>query len=171
MDPREPEGDLKWKYFTLNTFQVTFISCILWYNSKHCYISRFTRVYIFGLHTFFSLRLLHTHTYVWLFCYKTENSIFHIVNIVVVWDVQPPLLPLLEMAKRVAILPMGINLFGPCCRFFGEKCFLFPPQGAAIQEQLMSLDRTPKYLKSGSKIIRQLHHFLCQKNWIQSKNW
>ena len=145
MDPREPEGDLECRYFTLNTVQVTFISCILWYNSKHCYISRFTRVYIFGLYTFFSLRLLHTHTYIWLFCYKTENSIFHIVNIVVVWDVQPPLLPLLEMAKRVAVLPMGINLFGPCCRFYGEKCFLFPPQGAAIQEQLMSLDRTPTY--------------------------
>ena len=77
-----------------------------------------------------------------LFCYKTENSIFHIVNIVVVslrplHTVQPTLLvpttlSLLEMAKRVPVLPLGINLFQFLhCFNIRRKMLSFPPQGGA----------------------------------------
>ena len=73
-----------------------------------------------------------------LFCYKTENSIFHIVNIVVVslrplHTVQPCLpvpttLSLLEMAKRVPVLPLGINLFQFLhCFNIRRKMLSFPP--------------------------------------------
>ena len=73
-----------------------------------------------------------------LFCYKTENSIFHIVNIVVVslrplHTVQPTLLvpttlSLLEMAKRVPVLPLGINLFQFLhCFNIRRKMLSFPP--------------------------------------------
>ena len=73
-----------------------------------------------------------------LFCYKTENSIFHIVNIVVVslrplHTVQPTLpvpttLSLLKMAKRVPVLPLGINLFQFLhCFNIRRKMLSFPP--------------------------------------------
>ena len=48
---------------------------------------------------------------------------------------QPPsVCTLLEMAKRVPVLPMGINLFGCCC-FYGKKCFLFPPSRWSLQQR------------------------------------
>ena len=81
-----------------------------------------------------------------LFCYKTENSIFHIVNIVVVslrplHTVQPTLLvpttlSLLEMAKRVPVLPLGINLFQFLhCFNIRRKMLSFPPQGGAYTKR------------------------------------
>ena len=119
-----------------------------------------------------------------LFCYKTENSIFHIVNIVVV-SLRPlhsptnPALPvqttlsLLEMAKRVPVLPLGINLFQFLhCFNIRRKMLSFPPQGGAytkrtkwgeIMSQIAFSFLAPGFSRDFCSIFIQLQNSVVKK--------